>query len=193
MVDLALKSGPMAGGAVGAQTSRSPSMGGQADTLPGDTIARKFCHAVRLRGPSVALRQKELGIWKEVSWTEMGRQARMVAMGLASFGFQPGDTASILSNTRREWTYADYGILLAGGVSSGIYPTDAAAQVEYLTADSGSSFLFVEDDEQLDKALDVRDRLPGLKKVVVFGMEGLGKLQDPGILSLADLQKAGEA
>ncbi|MFT3803022.1 MAG: long-chain fatty acid--CoA ligase [Burkholderiaceae bacterium] len=161
-------------------------------TLPGRTIGQKFWNAVQARGERVALRQKHLGIWDEVSWTEFGRHARRVAMALASIGFAPGDTASILSNTRREWSYADFGVLLAGGVSSGIYPTDAPTQVEYLSSDSRSRVLFVEDDEQLDKVLQVRERLPLLDRIVVFDTEGLSLLSDPQVISLADFQALGE-
>jgi long-chain acyl-CoA synthetase len=194
-MDVALNPGSATGAvpiAAGRAVTGGPAVAGR-KPLAGETIGQKFWNAVAQRGPRVALRQKELGIWEEVTWNEMGRQSRAIAMGLASLGFQPGDTASILSNTRREWSYADYGILLAGGVSSGIYPTDAAPQVEYLTSDSHSSVLFVEDDEQLDKALEVRERLPGLKRVVVFDMEGLGSLSDPQIVSLQAFQAEGEA
>ena len=173
--------------------SNSKQIQGQRRTnLPFDTMAEKFWAAVEQRAAKVALRQKEFGRWEEVSWTEFGRQARMITMGLVAHGFEAGDTASILANTRREWCYCDFGILCAGGVSSGIYPTDAAAQVEYLSADSNSSFLFVEDDEQLDKVLQVRERLPMLKKIVVIDMEGLSKLTDPQVISLGELQRLGQ-
>ena len=76
-----------------------------------------------------------------------------IAAGLLSLGFAPGQTASILSNTVIEWVLADLAVLSCGGVSNGIYPTDAAAQCEYLLADSGSVFVFVEDDEQLESRL----------------------------------------
>jgi long-chain acyl-CoA synthetase len=114
-------------------------------------------------------------------------------MALAADGVQPGEVAAILANTRREWSYADYGILLAGGVSSGIYPTDAASQVHYLCADSAARVLFVEDDEQLDKVLEVRDRLPLLSRVVVFDMEGLERLDDPMVMSLEAFEARGAA
>ena len=71
-------------------------------TLPGHTLGHKFWNAVQARGARVALRQKHLGIWDEVSWTAFGQHARRVAMALAAIGVAPGDTASILSNTRRE-------------------------------------------------------------------------------------------
>ena len=165
----------------------------RATNLPGSTVGRKFWNAVEQRGDRVALRQKEFGIWEEVTWTAFGGHARRIATGLAAEGFAPGDVASILANTRREWSYADYGILLAGGISSGIYPTDAAAQVEYLLADSGSSVVFVEDDEQLDKVLEVRERLPKLRRIVVFDMEGLSSMRDPMVVSLEAFEAQGEA
>ncbi|MBI1943394.1 MAG: AMP-binding protein, partial [Betaproteobacteria bacterium] len=74
---------------------------------------------------------------------------------------------------------------------NGIYPTDAPAQVEYLLADSGSAYVFVEDDEQLDKVLEVRARLPGLRKIIVFDMEGLHELSDPQVMSLEALRQLG--
>ena len=161
--------------------------------LPGDTIAQKFWNAVRMRGSAVALRQKELGIWKEVSWTEFGQHVRAIAMGLAAEGLNPGDRASILASTRREWSYSDYGILCAGGVSAGIYPTDAPAQVEYVTFDSASKVIFVEDEEQLDKVLQVRERLPELRRVVVYKMDGLASLNDPMVISLEAFESKGAA
>jgi long-chain acyl-CoA synthetase len=155
------------------------------------TVARLFWHGVQTRGPQVILRQKELGIWRAVTWTELGRAAREVGMGLVALGLQPGEVASIQSNTNREWVYADLGILGAGGVSNGIYPTDAAAQAEYLLADSGSVAVFVEDEEQLDKILEVRARLPRLRKIIVFDMEGLRDFDDAQVMSLEALRALG--
>jgi len=158
-----------------------------------ENVAQMFWAGVEQRGPQVALRQKAFGIWKAVTWAELGRAAREVGMGLASLGFEPGETASIQANTNREWLYADLGVLGAGGVSNGIYPTDAATQTEYLMSDSGSVYLFVEDEEQLDKVLEVRDRLPRLRKIIVFDMEGLRELEDPQVISLEELRSFGAA
>lgn len=159
--------------------------------LEGDTIPAMFWNGVAQRGPAIWMRQKELGIWRSWTWDRTGDAVREVAGGLMHLGLAPGDTASILSNTVIEWVLADLAILSCGGVSNGIYPTDAAAQVQYLCEDSGTGILFVEDDEQLDKALEARGRLPGLKKIVVFDMEGLRELDDPDILSLAELRRLG--
>jgi long-chain acyl-CoA synthetase len=155
------------------------------------SVARLFWHGVQTRGPQVILRQKAFGIWRAMAWAELGAAAREVGMGLAALGFEPGQVASIQSNTNREWLFADLGILGAGGVANGIYPTDAAAQTEYLLADSGSVVVFVEDEEQLDKVLEVRARLPGLRRIVVFDMEGLRDFDDAQVMSLAALRALG--
>ena len=159
--------------------------------VPGDTLAQMFWNAVELRGDSVALRQKRFGIWGSVSWRELGSAARETGLGLVALGFEPGDCASILANTVTEWLYADYGILGAGGVSNGIYPTDAPAQVEFVMCDSASTYLFVEDEEQLDKVLEVRERLPRLRRIIVFDTEGLRDFHDPLVMSLAELRALG--
>ena len=159
--------------------------------LDGDTIPAMFWNAVRQRGPQVWMRQKELGIWKTWSWNQTADAVREIAGGLMSLGFAVGECASILSNTNIEWVQADLAVLSCGGVANGIYPTDAASQVHYLCEDSSTTVLFVEDDEQLDKALEVRARLPRLRTIVVFDMEGLRGLDDAHIISLQQLRDLG--
>ena len=108
-----------------------------------------------------------------------------------AIGLEAGERVSILSNTVVEWVLADLGTLSAGAVANGIYPTDAAGQVHYLCEDSSSVLLFVEDDEQLDKALEARGRLPNLRRIVVFDMEGLHDLNDPQVMSFDTLRELG--
>lgn len=164
----------------------------QHDTvLAGDTIPALFWNAVQARGPRIWMRQKHLGIWRSWTWDQTAEAVRDIGNGLLALGFAPGETTSILSNTCVEWVLADLAALSAGGVSNGIYPTDAAEQVQYLCEDSRTTVLFVEDDEQLDKALAVRHRLPLLRNIVVFDMEGLRDLNDPQVLSLDALRTLG--
>ena len=163
------------------------------EVVPGETLPAMFFNAVRMRGEKVAVRQKELGIWRSVSWREFGETVRAVGHGLIALGVQPGDVVSVLANTRKEWLYADLGALAAGGVSSGIYPTDSPAQVEYLCADSDTRVLFVENEEQLDKALEARARLPRLRRIVVFDAKGLESFSDPQVTTLERLLDEGRA
>jgi long-chain acyl-CoA synthetase len=159
--------------------------------VAGDTLPAMFWHAVAARGERTWLRQKELGLWRSWSWNDTASAVREIAHGLMALGFERGHTASILSNTVVEWVLADLAVLSCGGVSSGIYPTDAAAQVHYLCDDSRTTVLFVEDDEQLDKALQASTQLPLLRRIVVFDMEGLAGFEHPLVTSLDALRASG--
>jgi long-chain acyl-CoA synthetase len=156
-----------------------------------DTIARSFLLSVEKRGDRPAIREKKFGIWHPTSWREWLQISKDIAYGLHASGFQPGDVASIIANAVPEWVYADMGVLCAGGVSSGIYPTDSSVQVEYLINDSATKVIFAEDEEQLDKILSCRARCPTLQKIVVFDMEGLNGFIDPMVLSLAEFMALG--
>ena len=156
-----------------------------------DTIARSFLKSVETRGDRPAIREKKFGIWQPTSWREWLQISRDIAFGLHASGFRPGDVASIIANAVPEWVYADMGILCAGGVASGIYPTDSSVQVEYLINDSSTKVIFAEDEEQLDKILSCRSRCPTLQKIVVFDMEGLSGFTDPMVLSLAEFTALG--
>lgn len=165
----------------------------QREPLPGDTIQAMFWHGVERRADSVLMRQKTLGIWREWRWRDVGDTVREITLGLVDLGLRPGDTASILSNTRVEWVWCDLAVLSAGGVSNGIYPTDAAGQVRYLCEDSSTTVLFVEDEEQLDKALEARAHLPRLACIVIIDPKGLEHFSDPGVTTLDELRRRGAA
>ena len=151
-----------------------------------DTIAKSFLLAAETRGEAPAIREKKFGIWQPTSWRDWLRISKDIAYALHAIGFRGGDTASIVANAVPEWVFADMGIVCAGGVSSGIYPTDSAAQVEYLVNDSRTKVIFAEDEEQLDKILSCRARCPTLQQIVVFDMEGLSGFSDPMVMSLAE-------
>lgn len=161
--------------------------------LPGNTIAEMFWTGVGQRSERICMRQKVLGIWRSWTWKDVGDIVGEIAGGLMALGFQPRDTAAILCNTKAEWVWADLAIHSCAGIVNGIYPTDASPQVQYLCADSRTSILFVEDEEQLDKALEVRTELPLLRKVVVMDMKGLRDLDDPAVMSLEALRALGRA
>ena len=170
-------------------TTRRP--GWVPEVLTFDTVPKMFWQRVDELGSAVMMRQKDLGLWRAYTWTEVGRAVAEIGAGLVCLGFEPGEVASVLANTCREWVWADLAVQSMGGVCNGIYPTDAASQVEYLCTDSHSVFLFVEDDEQLDKYLETRERLPHVKRVIVFDMKGLHKLDDPAVMSLDALRALG--
>ena len=156
-----------------------------------DTVTSLFLKRVAEVPDRVALREKEFGVWRSVTWREYGEQVRLCGLGLMALGMRPGDVCSVASEVQRLWMFADLGIICAGGVTNGVYPTDSPAQVEYLIKDSGTRFYFAEDEEQLDKVLEVRDRTPSLAYTIIMDMEGLRHLEDPKCLSWERLLELG--
>jgi len=156
-----------------------------------DTIVKLFWHRVQQLGDKVAMREKNFGIWETFTWTEYGQKAREVGMGLKALGLQRGDVCSIVSENNKEWLYTDMGIQGSGGVTSGVYTTDSSKQMEYLVTDSATRFLFVENEEQLDKYLEARKRMPTIEKVVVYDPEGLHEFHDDQVMMLEDLYALG--
>jgi long-chain acyl-CoA synthetase len=137
------------------------------------------------------LRKKDRGIWKAVRWSELAGRIRHAGMGLKSIGFAPGDTAGVLAETRPEWAAADLAILGAGGVSLGIPPDTAPEDTADLVRDTGCRVLFVENEEQLDKALAARPRCPALRHIVILDMAGLRDFADRACESFAALLARG--
>ncbi|MBB5204215.1 long-chain acyl-CoA synthetase [Inhella inkyongensis] len=159
--------------------------------LPGETVPALFWAGVQARGDQTWLREKRLGLWQAWTWKAAGEAVREMALGLDRLDLPHQAVVGILANTRLEWLLADLAIQSAGCVANGIYPTDAASQVAYLCADSQTQALFVEDDEQLDKVLEVRAELPHLRWIVVMDTRGLQHFSDPGVMSLSELRRLG--
>ena len=156
-----------------------------------DTLPKLFRKRYTEEAGKVAMREKDLGIWRSISWADYGEAARNAGQGLMAMGLERGDVVSILSETNKEWMFADLAAVCAGASSSGVYTTDSAKQLEYIVNDSSSAFLFVENEEQLDKYLQVRDRVPTLRKVIIMDLEGLRDFDDPMTMSWDDLLELG--
>ena len=131
--------------------------------------ARPSAHA-RARAPGRARDPREAP--RPLARAHLGRVRRPCGArrrtGCETLGVQPGDRVAIHAENRPEWVIADLAIQGIGAVSVGVYPTSPAAEVEYLLAHSESVVLIAEDEEQLDKALAVRERLPALRKIVLI-------------------------
>ena len=157
------------------------------DTLATATVPKLLKESAGYYGDRVALREKDLGIWRDISWQEYYQRAAWFGLGLLRLGFEPREKLSILSENNPEWLYADMGAQGVGGVVVGIYPTNVASQVEYILEHSQSTFVVVGDQEQADKVLEVKESLPLLKKVIVIDMKGLRKYADPLLMSFEEV------
>ncbi|HEU4751329.1 MAG TPA: AMP-binding protein [Acidimicrobiia bacterium] len=130
------------------------------------TVAAKVRDWAERLPNDVALREKDLGIWQEVTWAQLWEQALDAAYGLLALGVAPGDRVSIQSEDRPEWIILDLATVAVRGITVGLYPTNPASEVQYLLADSGSKVHLAEDQEQADKVMEVIDRLPNLGKII---------------------------
>jgi long-chain acyl-CoA synthetase len=150
-----------------------------------------LAHA-RDRPDAPAIREKRLGRWHELSWSGYAERVARAAHGLRALGVEPGHRVAIHAENRPEWVIADLAIQGIGGSTVGVYPTSPAAEVEYLLGHSESVVLVAEDEEQLDKALEVRDRLPALRRIVLIDPRNVRELDDPMVVTWEQLEAAGE-
>lgn len=120
----------------------------------------------------VALRHKDYGIWNRITWNEYGQQVRESAAGLLTLGVELGDRVAILGDNRPEWAICHLAAMTAGGSTCGVYPTSSAEEIEYVVGHSESKVLFVENEEQVDKVLQIIDNLK-VTRIVVWDPKGL--------------------
>ncbi|HEV7575229.1 MAG TPA: AMP-binding protein [Caldimonas sp.] len=166
-------------------------MSSSAETLRDLPLPQQLLHWAKVRPDAVALRQKQFGVWQPVTWSEYAQQARWFGLGLVKLGFEVGQSVAILGENSKEWLYAQFGVGLIGGVTAGVYPTSPAPEVEYLLALSEAPIIVCADQEQLDKVLSIRARLPHLRAIVIIDPRGLRRYERTGLHDFADVVAAG--
>jgi len=159
-----------------------------ADTLP--KLFRQQAEKLKSR---VALREKELGVWNEITWNKYYEHVRNVGLGLSKLGLRKGDKVSILSENNQQWLYGDLGIQSLRAMTVGVYSTNPPEQVKYVVGHSESRFVIVEDQEQADKVLEVQRDLPSLEKIIVIDMKGLRGYESSLLMSFEELEEIGAA
>jgi long-chain acyl-CoA synthetase len=147
--------------------------------------------AGRYGGGKVALREKEYGIWQEVTWERYAAHVRAVCLGLVRLGLGRGDKVAVLSGNRPAWLYAELAAQSAGAIPLGIFVDSLPAQVRFILDHSEARFVMVEDQEQADKVLSVRGDLPRLERIVVEDTRGLEAYRDPMLTSLEEVETLG--
>lgn len=157
-----------------------------------DTIPKLFLRNRNRYQTKVALREKDLGIWQNVTWKDYWNHVCFFGLGLKTLGLKKGNKVSVLGDNCREWLYADLAAQGSGAVTVGIYPTDVASQVRYILEHSASSFVVCKDQEQVDKIMEVKGGLPLLEKIIVIEMKGLRRYKDPLIISFKEVEQLGE-
>jgi long-chain acyl-CoA synthetase len=151
-----------------------------------------FFQQVEANQDRIALRRKEHGIWKRTTWKEYGNRVQKTAAGLLSLGLGPGDRVAILGENRPEWLICHLASMSIGCVTCGVYSTSAPEQVAYVVGHSESKVLFADNEEQVDKVLQILAKL-NLKRVVVWDPKGLWGFSHPDIQFFDEFMGEGEA
>ena len=146
------------------------------------TFPHLFFQQVKTQRNRIALRRKEFGIWNRITWDEYGKMVKKTSAGLIGTGLEPGDRVAILGDNRPEWLMCHLATMAIGCVTCGVYSTNAPEQVAYVVGHSESKLLFVENEEQVDKVLQIYPDLEQLKKVVVWDPKGLWGFSHEGIM-----------
>ena len=154
-------------------------------------LPQQLQHWARTKPDGVALRQKEHGVWKPVTWAQYDQRSRWFGLGLLQLGLQPGQKLALLSENREEWVFAQMGTAMVGGITAGVYPTSPANEVAYLLALSEAPLILCEDQEQLDKVLEVRAGLLDLRTLIVIDPRGLRRYERSGIVDFAQVLESG--
>src|SRR4030043_2410290 len=143
-------------------------------------------------GKKTAMSMKHRGIWRRYSWAEYYLNVKDFSLGLISLGFKRGDVVCIIGDNEPEWFWGEFATQAAGGIATGIFVDSIPSQVKYIAEHSGAKFALVNDQEQADKFLEIKDELPLLKKVIYWDPKGLKNYDDPILMSFTEVIKLGK-
>ncbi len=157
-----------------------------------DTFPKLLARMAEARGSYTALREKEHGIWRRITWRELLTHVRNLALGLRALGFKQGDKITLIGDNRPEWMYTFLGAEAAGGIPFGVYQDNLAEQLLPLIRNSDSTWIYCEDQEQTDKVLSILDELPQVEKIIVEDWTGMWRYRDnPKLISLREIEDMG--
>ena len=138
-----------------------------------DTIPKLILRNHEKWSQRTAMCMKNFGVWQRYSWTEYYEKVKYFSLGLISLGLEPGDVVCIIGDNEPEWFWGEFATQAAGGIVTGVFVDSIPSEVKYIAEHSGAKFAIVNDQEQTDKFLEIKDELPLLKKVIYWDPKGL--------------------
>jgi len=158
-----------------------------------DTTAKIVRHWGRTVPGETAWREKHLGIWRGFTWAEVAARVRDIALGLRALGLGQGDVIGLLGDSRPDWAAGYFAAHAVRAMSLGIYRDALDQEVAFLIDHAGAALVLAENEEQVDKLLNLGDRVPSLRHIVYAEPRGMRKYDDPRLLSLDGLIERGRA
>lgn len=143
-------------------------------------------------GDKIALREKDFGIWQEWTWSDYLKEVKLFSLGLASMEFKRGDKLAIIGDNRPEWVISELSTQALGGISIGLYQDSLPKEVGYVLNHSDATFVVVEDQEQVDKLLEIEDEIPNIKKIIFYDPKGMRNYNHPLLINFKEVQQLGE-
>jgi long-chain acyl-CoA synthetase len=175
-----------------AAPNNAPATAGQANQVKGNTWPQILKYNYETYGKKhIAMRLKHRGIWQALSWKDYYEEVKFLALGLLSYGFKPGDRLLIIGDNSPQWYFAELAAQACRGVSAGLYSDLTTQEIKYFAANSGARFAIVEDQEQVDKFLEIKNELPWLEKIIFWRYKGVSGYNDESLLGYRQIQEAG--
>ncbi len=148
-------------------------------------------NAETLGDRKVAMREKEFGIWQEFSWKEYHDHVKYFSLGMVSLGLQAGDKVAIIGDNRPEWVWGEVAAQAVGAVPLGLYQDSTLKEVSYIIDHSDASFVLAEDQEQVDKILDMKEQLPKVRYIIYSDPRGMRGYKQPFLLDFKEVENFG--
>jgi long-chain acyl-CoA synthetase len=158
-----------------------------------DTIPKLLEHQSSRFGEHVLHRKKDFGIWQRYSWTDVYGRVQSLAMGMAELGVRRGQTVALVGENEPQLFWSQYAAQCMGAKVVCLYPDLTASQMEYILQHSEAVIVVCEDQEQVDKALELEPKLGALQAIVFWDSRGMWKYRHPKLLSFEQLQSKGQA
>src|SRR5690606_2966689 len=161
-----------------------------ADIVRHDTFPKLLLHNAQRWPDEVAMREKEFGIWNEFTWADYRDRVREIALGLLALGVERGSVVAIIGRNRPEMVWGELAAHALGCMSLGIYSDALSEEVAYLIDYAQVRVVLAEDEEQVDKLLEIAERMPCIERIVYFDPRGMRKYDDARLMSWDDLKAA---
>lgn len=159
--------------------------------IEADTVPKYLRLGMERWGDQVFMRRKNLGVWQRYTWNEVYDEIRAFALGLIKLGLERGETVAIAGDNEPEMFWADFAVQAAGGKVVCLYPDMTPPEIEYLLDHSETVFFVAEDQEQVDKFLEIKENLPKVKKVIYWDPRGMWQYDEPLLMEFKEVQEIG--
>ncbi|MFH1650956.1 MAG: AMP-binding protein [Chloroflexota bacterium] len=161
------------------------------DTVRQETIPQLLQRNADQWGDRPAMCMKSFGVWQQYTWRDCYERVRAFSLGLIALGLEPGNVVCLIGDNEPEWFWGEFAVQAARGIGTGVFVDSIPSEVKYIAEQSDARFAIVNDQEQTDKFLEIKDQLPLLKKVIYWDPKGLRNYDDPALISFREVMAQG--